>query len=82
MEISSPVTCFHVYFTGWRYFDDRHVTETTEERIVSKYAYVLFYKRRPTITGLVNPVVSPRQTQQVAETQKASLEDVDENELD
>lgn len=71
------------YSAGWRYFDDRHVTETLEERIVSKYAYVLFYKRRPTVTGLVKPVASLKKVpQQVVETRKASLEDVDENELD
>lgn len=66
---------------GWRYFDDRHVTETSEERIVSKYAYVLFYKRRPTVTGLAKPVAK-QVPQYVVETRKASLEDVDENELD
>ncbi|XP_078372001.1 ubiquitin carboxyl-terminal hydrolase 19-like isoform X3 [Oculina patagonica] len=81
-EADQPIDGLKKDGFGWRYFDDRHVTETSEERIVSKYAYVLFYKRRPTITDLVNPVVSLKQTQQATETTKASLEDVDENELD
>ena len=68
--------------TGWRYFDDRHVTESSEERIVSKYAYVLLYKRRSPVTGLVKPPAAQELSQQPVETRKPSLEDVDENELD
>jgi len=49
---------------------------------VSKYAYVLFYKRRPGVTGLVKQPAAQELTQQPVETRKPSLEDVDENELD
>lgn len=72
----------HCYSTGWRYFDDRHVTKTSEERVVLKYAYVLFYKRRPGVAGLTKQPTAQEITPQPVETRKASLEDVDENELD
>lgn len=71
---------------GWRYFDDRSVTETSEERVVSKYAYVLFYKRRHALRSLktdFKPTYSEGEIlEENEERAKASLEDVDENELD
>jgi len=33
---------------NWYYFDDSSVTQTNEEAVVTKAAYVLFYQRRPT----------------------------------
>ncbi|XP_039616787.1 ubiquitin carboxyl-terminal hydrolase 15-like isoform X5 [Polypterus senegalus] len=35
----------------WYYFDDNSVSSASEEQIVSKAAYVLFYQRQDTITG-------------------------------
>ncbi|NP_001121498.1 ubiquitin carboxyl-terminal hydrolase 15 [Xenopus tropicalis] len=35
----------------WYYFDDSSVSTASEEQIVSKAAYVLFYQRQDTITG-------------------------------
>lgn len=52
---------------------------------MSKYAYVLFYKRRPTVHSLqtdFEPVVTQEETEVIEERAKASLADVDENELD
>lgn len=31
---------------GWHYFDDSNVSPASEENVVSKAAYVLFYERR------------------------------------
>ena len=31
---------------NWYYFDDSSVTQTNEEAVVTKAAYVLFYQRR------------------------------------
>ena len=31
---------------NWYYFDDNSVTQTNEEAVVTKAAYVLFYQRR------------------------------------
>jgi len=31
---------------NWHYFDDSSVTQTNEEAVVTKAAYVLFYQRR------------------------------------
>ncbi|EDO44502.1 predicted protein [Nematostella vectensis] len=56
-----PPAAGHSDEIGWRYFDDRNVTVTAEERVVSKYAYVLFYQRRPTgpqTTGIPPPGIS------------------------
>ena len=33
-------------FTGWRLCDDSHVTSTSESSVVTKDAYLLFYRRR------------------------------------
>ena len=49
---------------------------------MSKYAYVLFYKRRPGVNDLIKQPVAQELTRQPAEIRKPSLEDVDENELD
>lgn len=81
------LTLFLLFFPGWRYFDDRNVTETSEERVVSKYAYVLFYKRRHTASNQwlqtdFEPGATPKEPKEVEERLKASLEDVDEDELD
>lgn len=35
------VTC-----SGWRLFDDSTVTTVEESQVVTRYAYVLFYRRR------------------------------------
>ncbi|XP_041072287.1 ubiquitin carboxyl-terminal hydrolase 15-like isoform X1 [Carcharodon carcharias] len=35
----------------WYYFDDTSVSSATEDQIVSKAAYVLFYQRQDTISG-------------------------------
>ncbi|PFX27615.1 Ubiquitin carboxyl-terminal hydrolase 19 [Stylophora pistillata] len=78
-EADHPTTELGRDGLGWRYFDDRHVTETHEERVVSKYAYVLFYKRRPTVKDFVKQVKRPKQD---VDSNMESLEDVDENELD
>ena len=72
---------------GWRYFDDRSVTETREERVVSKYAYVLFYKRRHTVHDSIQtetelPYLERQVPKEIGGSRKASFEDVDENELD
>lgn len=32
--------------TGWRLFDDSTVTMVDESQVVTRYAYVLFYRRR------------------------------------
>ena len=37
---------------NWYYFDDSSVTQTNEEAVVTKAAYVLFYQRR--LTSLLN----------------------------
>ena len=31
---------------GWHYFDDSNVSQASEDNVVSKAAYVLFYERR------------------------------------
>ena len=31
---------------NWYYFDDSSVTQTNEEAVITKAAYVLFYQRR------------------------------------
>ena len=53
---------------------------------MSKYAYVLFYKRRHVVHSLqtndFEPIVTGEETEEVEERRKANLEDVDENELD
>lgn len=77
--------CLPISLVGWRYFDDRNVTETSEERVVSKYAYVLFYKRRHTVDVLqtdAEQVAAQEEMENVEERTKANQEDVDENELD
>lgn len=84
---TSLLSNFVLYLlTGWRYFDDRRVTETSEERVVSKYAYVLFYKRRHAVhsiqTNDFEPIAAREETEEIEERTKPSLEDVDENELD
>lgn len=33
-------------FSGWRLFDDSTVTTVDESQVVTRYAYVLFYRRR------------------------------------
>ena len=33
-------------FLGWRLFDDSHVSNTSEKQVVTRSAYVLFYRRR------------------------------------
>ena len=74
-----------LFFTGWRYFDDRSVTETTEERVISKYAYVLFYKRRSSTLSLQTHFEPGATLEELAEIEKLDrvlLEDIDENELD
>lgn len=35
----------------WYYFDDSSVSATSEDQIVSKAAYVLFYQRQDTFSG-------------------------------
>lgn len=32
--------------SGWRLFDDSTVTTVEESQVVTRYAYVLFYRRR------------------------------------
>lgn len=86
IAICSFVQIFRL-LAGWRYFDDRSVTDTCEERVVSKYAYVLFYKRRHTghdsIQAETELAYLKRQTpKEIGGNGKGSLEDVDENELD
>ena len=54
---------------------------------MSKYAYVLFYKRRHAASNQwlqtdFKPVATPKEPEAVEERPKASLEDVDEDELD
>lgn len=74
-----------LFFTGWRYFDDRSVTETTEERVISKYAYVLFYKRRSSTLSLqthFEPGATPEELAEIEKLDRVLLEDIDENELD
>lgn len=36
----------NISLSGWRYFDDRSVSGSIQDRVVSKCAYVLFYQRR------------------------------------
>ncbi|XP_078273394.1 ubiquitin carboxyl-terminal hydrolase 15-like isoform X3 [Rhinoraja longicauda] len=36
----------------WYYFDDTSVSSATEDQIVSKAAYVLFYQRQDTVSGM------------------------------
>ena len=31
----------------WYHFDDTHVSKISEDKIVSKHAYLLFYHRKP-----------------------------------
>jgi len=40
---------------NWYYFDDSSVTQTNEEAVVTKAAYVLFYQRRNISKGSNNP---------------------------
>ena len=55
---------------------------------MSKYAYVLFYKRRPTANDFVKQLSTLEQAEEAEEAEEAvdtkeeSLEDIDENELD
>lgn len=52
---------------------------------MSKYAYVLFYKRRPTANDFVKQLSTLEQAgeaEQAVDTKEESLEDIDENELD
>lgn len=52
---------------------------------MSKYAYVLFYKRRPTVNDFVKQLSTLEQAEeaeQAVDTKEESLEDIDENELD
>ncbi|GAB6020042.1 Ubiquitin carboxyl-terminal hydrolase 19 [Chamberlinius hualienensis] len=37
---------------GWRLFDDAHVSHLPESEVVSRYAYVLFYRRRNSLSVL------------------------------
>lgn len=37
---------YQLYPTGWRLFDDSTVTMVEESQVVTRYAYVLFYRRR------------------------------------
>lgn len=34
------------FYLGWRLFDDSTVTTVDESQVVTRYAYVLFYRRR------------------------------------
>ena len=36
----------------WRLFDDNHVTTTSESRVLTSAAYVLFYRRRSMLVSL------------------------------
>ena len=82
----------------WRFFDDRNVSVAMDHRIVSKYAYVLYYQRRPvdgspgagesyngevaSHVAVPEAVASEEVFRVPPEEKKPSLEDVDENELD
>lgn len=86
-ETDQPIDGMRRGGLGWRYFDDRSVTETCEERVVSKYAYVLFYKRRHTVHDSIQtetelPYLERQMPKEIGGSRKASFEDVDENELD
>lgn len=37
---------FPPHLSGWRLFDDSTVTMVDESQVVTRYAYVLFYRRR------------------------------------
>lgn len=43
---SCCVNWFCVSCSGWRLFDDSTVTTVEESQVVTRYAYVLFYRRR------------------------------------
>lgn len=38
--------CLSLFISGWRLFDDSTVTTVEESQVVTRYAYVLFYRRR------------------------------------
>lgn len=40
-KLTDCVSC-----SGWRLFDDSTVTTVEESQVVTRYAYVLFYRRR------------------------------------
>lgn len=44
-EVHSALTGF-LSCSGWRLFDDSTVTTVEESQVVTRYAYVLFYRRR------------------------------------
>lgn len=84
-EADHPIDGLKTEGLGWRYFDDRSVTETTEERVISKYAYVLFYKRRSSTLSLqthFEPGATPEELAEIEKLDRVLLEDIDENELD
>jgi len=86
-ETDQPIDGMRKSGLGWRYFDDRSVTETCEERVVSKYAYVLFYKRRHTVHDSIQTetevaYLERQMPKEIGGSGKTSFEDVDENELD
>lgn len=44
-DVHFAITGF-VSCAGWRLFDDSTVTTVEESQVVTRYAYVLFYRRR------------------------------------
>ncbi|XP_071486215.1 ubiquitin carboxyl-terminal hydrolase 19-like [Diadema antillarum] len=49
----------------WRLFDDSHVTPTSEKNVVTRSAYLLFYRRRQAYSPYIPPV--PREPEPEAE---------------
>ena len=42
----------HIFFQGWRHFDDDHVSKIDDDRVIDSSAYVLVYRMRGTAQAL------------------------------
>lgn len=47
---------FYCFLPGWRLFDDSMVSMTSEKQVVTRAAYVLFYRRRDQKISIPKPI--------------------------
>ncbi|XP_069760275.1 ubiquitin carboxyl-terminal hydrolase 15-like isoform X4 [Narcine bancroftii] len=69
----------------WYYFDDTSVSSATEDQIVSKAAYVLFYQRQDTVSGtgyFAHEHSAKEETSAALAVAQDSDEDCNENDLE
>ncbi len=64
--------------SGWRYFDDSMVSRANENKVVTRAAYVLFYRRRE-YSARVPPLLTPDMNENEQENVAQAAEQVQED---